>query len=85
MAPPKPSAQTKFVLDAMAKQTEAENGKLDQILKSLDLLFERVTDVGLQQQAMKQQLEHTTHTVNEHSATQQHLTQHFTETGRVVA
>jgi hypothetical protein len=37
------------MLDTMAKQTEAENGKLDQILESLDLLFERVTDVGLQQ------------------------------------
>jgi hypothetical protein len=61
------------MLNAMAKQTEAENGKLDQILESLDLLFERVTDVGLQQQTMKQQLEHTTHTINERSATQQRL------------
>jgi hypothetical protein len=50
--PPKPSVQTKFLLDAMTEEVEKENTKLDQIMESLDLLFDRVTDVGIQQQNM---------------------------------
>lgn len=56
-APLKPSVQTKFVLDAMFEAADKESAKLDQIMESLDLLFERVSDVGIQQQQMKIQME----------------------------
>lgn len=36
----------------MTEEVEKENTKLDQIMESLDLLFDRVTDVGIQQQNM---------------------------------
>jgi len=41
--------QTEFILDAMAKDAEKEGAKLDQILDSIDMLFTRVTDIGLTQ------------------------------------
>ena len=47
---PKPSVQTTFILNAMAEEAEKEGTKLDQILESIDLLFTRVTDIGLAQQ-----------------------------------
>jgi uncharacterized protein YoxC len=69
----------------MAEEADKENTKLDQILESLDLLFERVQDVGVQQQQMKQQLEMTTSTVNQHAAEQQLMAKQLAETGRAVA
>jgi uncharacterized protein YoxC len=77
--------QTKFVLDAMGRDAEKENTKLDQIMESLDLLFERVTDVGLQQQSMKQQIEQTIHTVTQQREDQQRMAQQIAETGRAMA
>jgi hypothetical protein len=84
-APPKPSVQTKFVLDAMTEEAEKENTKLDQIMESLDLLFERVTDVGIQQQNMKIQIEKTTQTVAQQTTEQQRMAQQNAETGRAMA
>jgi uncharacterized phage infection (PIP) family protein YhgE len=69
----------------MAEEADKENTKLDQILESLDLLFERVQDVGVQQQQMKQQLEMTTSTVNQHAAEQQLMAKQLAETDRAVA
>jgi hypothetical protein len=59
-------------------------GKLDQILES-HLLFERVTDVGVQQLTLKQQLENTIKTVSDHTVEQQRMAKQMAETGRAVA
>ena len=64
MAPPKPSVQTKFILDAMEEEAEKELTKLDQILDSVDMLFARVTDIGLTQQKMCAQLELNTQAID---------------------
>ena len=55
--------QTTFILNAMAEEAEKEGTKLDQILESIDLLFTRVTDIGLTQQRMRTQLELNTQAV----------------------
>jgi len=47
----------------MAEEAEKEGTKLDQILESIDLLFTRVTDIGLTQQRMRTQLELNTQAV----------------------
>jgi hypothetical protein len=47
----------------MEAEAEKENGKLHQILESLDLVFSQLTDVGIKQQQMKQQIEKNTQTV----------------------
>jgi hypothetical protein len=41
----------------MEDEAKKENGKLDQILESLDLFFSRLTDVGIQQKHIKEQIE----------------------------
>lgn len=69
----------------MAEEAEKENGKLDQILESLDLLFSRLTDVGVQQTQMKQQIEKNTETVGQHTAEQQVMAKQIEETGKAVA
>jgi hypothetical protein len=84
-APPKPSVQTRFVLDAMASEAEQENTKLDHIMESLDLLFERVTDIGIQQQHMKKQIDDAASTAQQQSPAQQHMASKLAETGRAVA
>jgi hypothetical protein len=54
-APPKPSAQTTFILDAMSKSADEKN-RWDQVLENFDLLFARVNDIGSIQQELKTEL-----------------------------
>jgi hypothetical protein len=68
----------------MALEGERENNKLDEILESLDLLFERVMHLGLQQQQMKVQLEKTVEIVGKHTEQQQKMVTQIAETGRAV-
>jgi hypothetical protein len=68
----------------MASEGERENNKLDQILESFDLLFEWVTDLGVQQQQMKLQLEKTVDTVGKQTVEQQKMATQLAETGRAV-
>jgi hypothetical protein len=51
--PPKPSAQTNIILEAMSSKTDEEKGRWDQVMEGFDLLFARVNDIGLIQQEMK--------------------------------
>lgn len=55
----KPSAQTKFILDAMSKKTDDEKGRWDQVMDNFDLLFSRVNDIGLIQQELKKEVTET--------------------------
>ena len=52
-APPKPSAQTQFVLDAMAQAAHHDDERWEQVMESLDLIFARVTDLGRTQQQLR--------------------------------
>jgi hypothetical protein len=56
MAPPKPSKQTQFVLDAMSKTSDEEKGHWEQVMESFDLLFAQVNDMSLIQQQIKKDL-----------------------------
>jgi len=69
----------------MAEEAEKEGNKLDQILESIDLLFTRVTDIGLTQQRMRTQLELTTQAVDLQTAEQKLTARQIAETGQVVA
>jgi hypothetical protein len=51
----------------MEEATERENTKLDQILESLDLVFSRLIDVGVQHQQMKKHLVVNTQLVDQHT------------------
>ena len=46
---PKPSAQTKIVLEAMEATHQKDADRWDEVMESLDLLFTRVTDMGTAQ------------------------------------
>jgi hypothetical protein len=37
--PPRPSAQTKILLDTMSKRSDEDNSKWDQVMGNFDLLF----------------------------------------------
>ena len=52
----------------MAEDAEKEGAKLDQILDSIDMLFTRVTDIGLTQQKMRAQLDLNTQAVDMQTA-----------------
>ena len=84
-APPKPSVQTTFILNAMAEEAEKEGTKLEQILESIYLLFTRVSDIGLAQQRMCTQLELNTQAVDLQTAEQKLMARQIAETGQAVA
>ena len=65
----------------MAEEAEKEGNKLDQILESIDLLFTRVTDIGLTQQRMRTQLELNTQAVDLQTAEQKLMARQIAETG----
>ena len=56
-APPKPSAQTKILLDNMSKSVEEEKTRWDQVMENFDLLFSRINDIGVVQQQLKTQMD----------------------------
>ena len=57
MAPPKPSVQTQFILEAMASSDERDSSRFDQVLESLDLLFVKVGQLDTTQQRMATQMD----------------------------
>lgn len=69
----------------MTEDTEKEATKLDQILDSLDMLFARVTDIGLAQQHMKAQLDLNTQAIGRQTSDQQTMARQLEETGPAVA
>lgn len=55
-APPKPSAQTKFILEAMSSKTDEEKGRWEQVMENFDLLFAQMNDLGIIQQGLKKEI-----------------------------
>ena len=59
MAPPKPSVQTKFILDAMSTNTDEEKSRWEQVMENFDLVFKQMNDISLIQQQLKQSVDET--------------------------
>jgi hypothetical protein len=57
IAPPKPSVQTKILLDNMSKSAEDEKSRWDQVMENFDLLFTKMNDIGVVQQQLKTQMD----------------------------
>jgi len=58
-APPKPSVQTKFILDAMSTNTDDEKSRWEQVMENFDLVFKQMNDISLIQQQLKQSVDET--------------------------
>ena len=82
---PKPSAQTKIVLEAMEATHQKDADRWDEVMESLDLLFTRVTDMGTAQHQLKTQVEHSHHLMDQFGKDQQILQQQMAATGQAVA
>ena len=72
-APPKPSVQTQFVLDAMAHTTSQDDRHWEQVMESLDLIFARMTDIGSTQQQLRAQVELNTQAMHQYGEEHQIL------------
>jgi len=59
IAPPKPSIQTKFILDAMSTNTDDEKSRWEQVMDNFDLVFKQMNDISLIQQQLKQSVDET--------------------------
>jgi hypothetical protein len=57
----------------MQEDLESENKKLDHIQESLDLLFTRITDIGVAQQLMRKQIESNTKAMEQQAADQKFM------------
>jgi len=57
MAPPKPSVQTKFILDAMSTNMDEEKSRWEQVMENFDLVFKQMNDISLIQQQLKQSVD----------------------------
>jgi len=69
----------------MEADAEKEIGKLDKILESVDLLFARVTDIGLAQQKMRAHLELNTQAIDLQTAEQKLMSHQIGEAGQALA
>ena len=62
-----------------------EINKLDQILESVDMLFTRVTDIGIAQQKMCAHLELNTQAIDMQTAEQKLMARQIGEAGQAIA
>lgn len=58
-APPKPLAQTQFILDAMSTKTDDEKSRWEQVMQNFDLVFQQMNDISIQQQELKKGINET--------------------------
>ena len=82
---PKPSKQTQILLDQMSKSADDDQSKWDQVMDHFDLLFNRMTDMGIVQQEMKTQIELNNAKVDKCSADQQFIAEQVRANGQAVA
>ena len=57
MAPPKPSAQSQFLLDAMAAAEQREDARWETLMESVDLLFAKVGVIDHNQKQLHTQMD----------------------------
>jgi len=83
-APPKPSAQTKILLDQMSRSQEDDKTKWDQVMDNFDLLFTRMNDIGIIQQDLKNQLTANNLMIDNCTKEQQFIAQQVKANGQAV-
>lgn len=84
-APPKPSAQTQFVLTKMDEQMAKDDARWDQVMENMDLLFAQVGEISTNQQKMAAQFSISTQVMEQLLADQQLLSKQIDATGQAVA
>ncbi|XP_072147882.1 uncharacterized protein [Setaria viridis] len=85
MAPPKPSVQTQFLLDAMDTAAQREAARWQQMTDSIDLLFARVTDISRVQEQMQVNQELGVKAMEQVLKDQSILAKQLEATGKAVA
>ena len=85
MAPPKPSVQSQFILDAMDAFSQCEDDRWSRMTESIDLLFSRVADIDRTQQHMSSQLDLSTKVMDQVLQDQHTLAKQMEVTSTVVA
>jgi hypothetical protein len=84
-APPEPSAQTPFMIDAISDQEHRHEERWEHILNSLNLLFARVFNIGTAQQELQDKVNHTMKTLEPYAVEQQLLQKQVEATGQAMA
>ena len=84
-APFKPSAQTRYVLDAMSVADRKQDERWETIQESLDLLFAKMSTVEQNQHQMREQLNLNSTVIDQSVRDQLTLAKQLAETGNVVA
>nr|CAB3465589.1 unnamed protein product [Digitaria exilis] len=82
MAPPKPSAQTQFVLTKMDERAAKGDERWEQVLENMDLLFAQVGDIAANQQTMAAQISVSTKVMEQMIADQKLLNKRIDATGQ---
>ena len=84
-APPKPSAQTQFILDAMESFSQREDSHWDQMTESIDLLFSRVGNIERVQSQMSAQIDLSAQIMDQVLRDQITLAKQLETTGQTVS
>jgi len=84
-APPKPSAQTQFILDAMESFSQREDSHWDQMTESIDLLFARVGNIERVQSQMSAQIDLSAQIMDQVLRDQITLAKQLETTGQTVS
>jgi len=84
-APPKPSAQTQFILDAMESFSQREDSHWDQMTESIDLLFARVGNIERVQSQMSAQTDLSAQIMDQVLRDQITLAKQLETTGQTVS
>jgi len=84
-APPKPSAQTQFILDAMESFSQREDSHWDQMTESIDMLFSRVSNIERVQSQMSAQIDLSAQIMDQVLRDQITLAKQLETTGQTVS
>ena len=85
MASVKPSKQTQILLEEMSRRSDDDKSRWDQMLESVDLLFDRMNDINLAQQDLKNQVMANNQKVDNFTAQQDFISQQVKANGQAVA
>jgi len=85
MAPPKPSAQSQFLLDAMAAAEQREDARWETLMESVDLLFAKVGVIDHNQKQLHTQMDLSAQIVERMLRDQESPAKQMELTGQAVA
>jgi hypothetical protein len=84
-APPKPSVQSQFLLDAMAAAEQCEDARWETLMESVDLLFAKVGVIDHNQKQLNTQMDLSAQIVERMLRDQESLAKQMELTGQAVA